>query len=110
MEYLSWIILAEILYAAAVALYLWWRLPEKKHTRYKNRHVYVELNGLHYHVPREILELYYTIHDPRMDEEESLDKPPNPRVFTCWRIALFLPWLISGVVRPDKGIMRQEES
>ena len=100
MEYLSCIILAEILYSAAVALYLWWLLRDKKHTRYKSRHVYVELDGFHYHVPLEILELYYTIHDPRMTEDKNVDAPPNPKVFTSWRIAVFLPRLIFRVVKP----------
>ncbi len=104
MEYLSCIILTEILYSAAVALYLWWRLKGEKHTRYQNRHVYVDLNGLHYHVPREILELYYTIHDPRMDEDKNVNAPPNPRVFTSWRIAVFLPRLMFRVVKPYEGI------
>ena len=102
MDYLACIVLIEIIYSAAVALYLWWRLKDQKHTRYKNRHVYVELNGFHYHVPREILELYYTIHDSRMDENNKVDAPPNPRVFISWAIAVFLPRLISRIVKPQE--------
>ena len=102
MKLLAWIIWIEILYSAAAAFCLWWRLPDKPHTRYKGRHVYVELNGLHYYVPREILELYYTIHDPRMDENNKVDAPPNPRVFISWRIAVFLPRLISRIVKPQE--------
>lgn len=100
MKLLACIIIIEILYSAGVAGCLLFRLKDKEHKRYKKGHVYVELNNFHYHVPRDILELYYTIHDPRIKEIPDVDEPPNPRVFICWSIALFLPRLISRVVRP----------
>ena len=106
MKLLACIIIIEILYSAGVAGYLLFLLKSKDHVRYQGGHVYVKLKGFDYHVPRDILELYYTIHDPRITEINDKDdkgedkKPDNPRVFICWSIALFLPRLISRVVRP----------
>ena len=68
MKYLAFIVLIEIVYSLIVAGYLLLRLKDKEHKRYEKKHVYVELNNFHYHVPRDILELYYTIHDPRINE------------------------------------------
>ena len=106
MKLLACIIIFEIVYSFGVAVCLLFLLKSKEHVRYHRKHVYVKLKGFDYHVPRDILELYMHIDDPRItpindkDDKGEDKKPDNPRVFICWSIALFLPRLISRVVRP----------
>ncbi len=58
---LGWILIIQILYSLGVAAFLAYRLKGRPHKRYDGLHVYAEIDGAEYHVPREVLELYMHI-------------------------------------------------
>ena len=95
---LGWILVLQILYSFGTAVVLAFRLHNKTHKRYDKRHVYADLNGAEYHVPREVLELYKHVKDRSIQEVNG--SPTNPKVFWCWGVALLLPRIISRAVRP----------
>lgn len=88
-----------LLYAFGVAVWIKRRVRNFPHERYDKRHVYAVFpDGSRYHIPREILELYMHIKDPRIQEKTG--DPPNPKVFASWGYALVLPRIASKIIRP----------
>jgi hypothetical protein len=88
-----------LVYAFGVAIWIKRRVRNLAHERYDKRHVYAVFpDGSHYHIPREILELYMHIKDPRIQEKTG--DPPNPKVFASWGYALVLPRIASKIIRP----------
>lgn len=96
---LGWILIIQIGYSLVAALYVYLRIHGKTFKRYDRRHIYATIRGSEYHVPREVLELYMHINDPRISESKN-GKPKNPKVFFAWGLALLLPRVAARTVRP----------
>jgi hypothetical protein len=93
------LIAALFVYALGVAIWIKSRVRDLDHERYDKRHVYAVFpDESRYHIPREILELYMHIKDPRIREKTGA--PPNPKVFASWGYALVLPRIASKIIRP----------
>ncbi len=93
------LIAALLVYALGVAIWIKRRVRSLEHERYDKRHVYAVFpDGSRYHIPREILELYMHIKDPRIQEKTG--DPANPKVFASWGYALVLPRNASKIIRP----------
>jgi len=97
--FLGWILVIQIAYSFGAALYVFFRVRGTAHKRYDGRHVYATVGQSEYHVPREVLELYMHIKDPRIQEVQS-SKPNDPKVFFAWGLALLLPRVVGRAVKP----------
>ena len=95
------ILIIQIVYPFLAALYIYRHVRGRKtYKRYCGQHVYVTIADSDYHVPREVLELFMHIDDPRIEPADAGSEPNNPRVFFCWGLALLLPRIVGRAIRP----------